>query len=162
MKYHTIIVIAVLLLMMLFAGLNWDLFTTTSMLNLLFTQVEAPLGVLMLMIIVGLSLVFLVVVGTLETGAMLHNRRSAKELDKARKLAENKEVSRYNELRELLDSELATIDSKLNDILTRFDLMDIVAADSQDIAKSAAQEDTIKSTISKRESRHDSRTQNRG
>ena len=116
MKYQTIIISIVLFFVILFAGLNWALFTTPSSLNLLFKELDAPLGIIMLIVIAILSVVYLITVGAIETGALVQNKRSTKELEKARKLAENEEQSRYNELKKYLGEELNKVNSRLNEI----------------------------------------------
>lgn len=116
MRYQALFVGIVLFFIVLFAGLNWELFTTISNLNLLFTTVEAPLGIVMLVVVMGLSLVYLIIVGTIETGSLMRNRRNTKELEKARKLAESEEQSRYNELKKFLDDEISQVNSKLKEI----------------------------------------------
>lgn len=126
MKYQTILVTFILFLMVLFAGLNWELFTTISTLNLLFTDVEAPLGIVMLIVIAAMSLIYLAVVSTIETSALVQSRRNTKELEKARKLAETEELSRYNDLRVLFEQELQKVDVRLNQIQEQLERSDIV------------------------------------
>ena len=70
----------------------------------------------MLVVVLGLSLVYLIIVGAIETSALMQNRRNTKELEKVRRLAESEELSRYNELKKFLDDEIGGVRSKLAEI----------------------------------------------
>jgi uncharacterized integral membrane protein len=106
MRARNVIVIVVLAGLALFAAVNWSVFTGPTRLNLVVAQVEAPLGLTMLGVTAGLSVLYLVFVGWLETTALLEARRHARELQAQRQLAESAETSRYVELRQFLEAEL--------------------------------------------------------
>ena len=84
------------------------------------------MGIVMLIIIAGLSLTYLVVVGAIETGALVQSRRNTKELEKARKLAETEELSRYNDLRGVLERELQKINTRLHELQEQLERSDVI------------------------------------
>jgi uncharacterized integral membrane protein len=102
----------VLILIGVFAALNWPQFNAEMPLWLGFTTVFAPLGVVMLGLL-GIVVVLLLI----EQGAALaESRRYSRELDSQRRLADNAESSRYTELRAYLGEELARSDQRALDI----------------------------------------------
>ncbi|MDP1790614.1 MAG: LapA family protein, partial [Methylibium sp.] len=81
-------------------------------LNLGFAEVNAPLGLIMLVVsgvLVGLFLVYLVFQ---QAGVIMEARRYAKELKSHRELADTAEASRFTELRSFLDGELRKIEAQ--------------------------------------------------
>ena len=118
-KLRTFVFVLVMLALVLFAALNWELFIQPMAMNLIFARVVAPFGLLMLAIIAGLTILYLTMLAKSEAGAILSHRRSTKELDEARKLALSAEESRLRELRELLDERLDRIDDNLAELLAR-------------------------------------------
>jgi uncharacterized integral membrane protein len=106
MPIRTILLLVVLILIAIFAALNWSAFMAPATLSLGFTDVRAPLGLVMLgliALVTGLCLIFTVY---LQTSVLLEARRHARELHANRKLAEQAEASRYTELRAFLETEL--------------------------------------------------------
>lgn len=97
---------AVLLLIGLFALLNWAAFAALTPLSLGFMTVQAPLGFIMLGAVVFLSLLFTVWAISLQAGALAETRRQTRELQVQRELADKAEASRFTELRQFLTSEM--------------------------------------------------------
>ena len=79
------------------------------MLNLVLASVQAPLGLVMLGVLVFLLAMFLTYVVYLQTTVLLDSRSHTKELAANRKLADQAEASRFTELRNFLDVELKSI-----------------------------------------------------
>lgn len=109
MKIRNIAVSFILLLVALFAAANWTTFAQPTKLNLLFGSVEAPLGLVMLAVLAGLTLLYGFFLATLETRMLLESRRQAKALDEARTVAQAAETSRIRELQQSLSRELDEI-----------------------------------------------------
>lgn len=105
MKIRTILLLLVLLAISTFALLNWPVIVAPTPLSLGLVEVQAPLGLLMLGLMVALSAVFLVYVLYLQTTVMFDARAHAKELQSNRNLADQAEASRFTELRTFLDAE---------------------------------------------------------
>ena len=109
MSGRTLFALLVLLLLALFAWLNWGEITRPTPLSLGLTRVEAPLGLLLVIALGVVSLLYLIFTIGLETAALLEVKRYARELLHYKKLAEDAEQSRYTELRRYLEAELARL-----------------------------------------------------
>ena len=142
MKLHTVILVLVLFVVLLFAGINWSLFARQDSINFIFFSIEAPLGVIMLGTVGVLSIIYLLFIGRLEVASMLEARRSGKALEEARELALSKEKSRITELQSALSEQIGAFgkrfdslenkitgiderfggtENKVDDIIKRFD-----------------------------------------
>jgi len=106
MKIGTFFMLLALALIGIFAALNWPAFNQATTLSLGFTAVTAPLGLIMLGVLVAVSAVFLAYLVTLQTSVLLETRRHARELQAHRALADQAEASRFTELRTFIESEL--------------------------------------------------------
>jgi uncharacterized integral membrane protein len=109
MRVRTAVLLLILIAVGLFTALNWTVFSTPTSLSLGFRTVEAPLGMILVGVIVGLSILYLLFLTWLETSALLEARRYARELLAQRQLAENAEASRLAELRRVLECELGAL-----------------------------------------------------
>jgi uncharacterized integral membrane protein len=109
MSGRTLFALLVLLLLALFAWLNWGEITRPTPLSLGLTRVEAPLGLLLVIALGVVSLLYLIFTIGLETAALLEVKRYARELLHYKKLAEDAEQSRYTELRRCLEAELGRL-----------------------------------------------------
>lgn len=106
--------IVVLLLIGLFAALNWNAFLATTPLSLGVTTVQAPLGLIMLGLVAFLCVLFGVWVIALQANALLEARRQTKALQAQRDLADSAEASRFTELRTQMTSRLDTMQRELH------------------------------------------------
>ncbi|WP_353092732.1 LapA family protein [Methylibium sp.] len=112
MNFRALAIAVVVAALGLFALLNWPAFTAPTALNLGFAEVNAPLGLIMLVVsgvLVGLFLVYIVFQ---QAGVIMEARRYAKELKSHRELADTAEASRFTELRAFLDGELRKIEAQ--------------------------------------------------
>jgi hypothetical protein len=96
----------------IFAAINWKAFMAPTTLSLIFASVEAPLGLILLIVVGVLTLLFLLYVVYLQSSVLVENRRNARELQAQREIAEQAEVSRINQLRSFLESELRGLGEK--------------------------------------------------
>lgn len=83
-------------------ALNRAAFTAPTTLSLGFAEVQAPLGLMMLIVTGVVSALFLFYIAFMLAGALMETRRSTKELNVQRDLAERAEASRFRDLRGLL------------------------------------------------------------
>ena len=97
---------AVVVVIGLFALLNWTAFTTPTTLSLLFTDVQAPLGLIMLGLVVFLTLLFTLWAISMQASTLMEARRLNRELQAQRELADKAEASRFVELRSYVGEEL--------------------------------------------------------
>ena len=119
MPLRTLLLGVVMVLLALFAALNWSAFTTPMSLSLLFANVEAPLGLVMLGVIVLLSVLFLVYLVYVQSTVLLDARRSSRELNAQRDLADQAEASRFTELRTLLEDRMQKLESVVREEQSR-------------------------------------------
>jgi len=113
MPLRTVALLIVLAAVALLAALNWSAFLAPTTLSLGFAQVQAPLGLIMLVLIAILTALFLAYLVYLQTTVLLESRRHAKELQAQRELADQAEASRFTELRGYIDSRLGEVENSL-------------------------------------------------
>lgn len=95
-----------------FATLNWAAIAVPIALSLGFTDVSAPLGMVVLVFTAVISGLFIVYIVLLQAGIILDARRLTKEVKAQRELADSAEASRFTELRTLLEGELRRIEAQ--------------------------------------------------
>ena len=106
MKIRSLLFILIVVAISAFAILNWNVFVTPTTLSLGVTDIQAPLGLVMLGVLAFVAVIFLVFVVYLQSTVLLDGRQHAKELQSNRKLADQAEASRFTELRTYLELEL--------------------------------------------------------
>ena len=106
MYLRTLLIMVVLGALILFAALNWTAFVSPFKLSLVFTSVEAPLGLVLLGIVGLLTLLFLIYLVFLQSSSLLESRRQARELQNQREIVEQSEASRFSRLHSFLEVEL--------------------------------------------------------
>jgi hypothetical protein len=114
MPLRTVVLLIVCTVVALFAALNWSAFLAPTTLSLGVAQVQAPLGLIMLVLTAVLAALFLAYVVYLQSTVLLEARRHAKELQAQRELADQAEVSRFTELRAYLDARLSELENSLS------------------------------------------------
>ena len=112
MKLRTLSITFALTLLAVFALMNWGAFMAPTTLTLGFADVQAPLGLIMLIVTGAFSALFLVYLVFQQAGVILEARRYAKELKSHRELADKAEASRFTDLRGFLDGELRRIEAQ--------------------------------------------------
>lgn len=110
MSLRTVFLLVVLAVLAVFTALNWTAFTTPTTLSLVFATVQAPLGLLMLVVTGLLAALFLLYVVYLQSTVILEARKSARELQAQRQLADEAEASRFTELRAFLESRISKLE----------------------------------------------------
>ena len=109
MYLRTLSIVLTLAALTLFTAANWSAFNTPTTLSLIFASVEAPLGLMLLGMLVLLTALFLIYVVYLQSSVLLETRRHARELQSQREIADNAEISRIQELRTFIESQLQNI-----------------------------------------------------
>ena len=82
---------------------NWNALITPSTVSLGVTDIEAPLGVLMLALTALMAVFFVAYVLWMQGTVLMEGRRHAKELQSQRDLADKAEESRFTELRQVME-----------------------------------------------------------
>jgi uncharacterized integral membrane protein len=129
MRGRNVFLLVLIIVMAVFAWRNWAVFSEYETLSLVFTQVTAPFGVVMLVIMGLLVAVYFMYTVGLETAALLEVKKYARELLATRKLADEAESSRFSELKKWLEAELAQLkaqnqaglESRMQAVIERID-----------------------------------------
>jgi uncharacterized integral membrane protein len=128
MRIRTLLLAILVLAVVLFAALNWVTFTTPTALSLGVATVQAPLGLIMLCLLVAATALFLAWVIYLQGSVLLETRRQAKELQAQRDLADKAEASRFTELRQFMSAELTRVTQSSSEtrsnLLSRLDALE--------------------------------------
>jgi hypothetical protein len=106
MKIRTLFLLIVLAAISVFTALNWSAFMAPTTLSLGVAVFQAPLGLVMLGLLVFLLALFLGFVVYLQTSVLLDMRHHTRELQQSRELADQAEASRFTELRGFLEEAL--------------------------------------------------------
>lgn len=106
---------AIVVLLLALAGLvalNWATFNAVTTLSLGVTQVEAPLGLILLGLIGLVSLLFMGYILLLQAAQGVESRRMSKDLHAQRTLADQAEASRFTEMRGFVESEMRRLEAQ--------------------------------------------------
>lgn len=135
MKLHSIVFALVLFAVILFAGVNWGLFSREDTISFVFFSVRAPLGVIMLGIVGVVSLLYMVFIARAEISGLVEVRKKNREIEEARTLAMNSEKSRVTEMQNMvagrmdelggeliaLKERFGSVERRVGDVVRRFD-----------------------------------------
>lgn len=113
MRLRTVLVLLAIALLAAFAALNWSAFVAPTTLSLGYTVFEAPLGLMMLGVIMLITLAFALYMAFWQASMLVESRRLGKELQQQRALADQAEASRFTELRTTLLAEFERLASQL-------------------------------------------------
>ncbi len=113
MRLRTAAVVLVILLLAGFVAVNWPIFVAPTQLSLVVTSFEAPLGLLMLGLVLVIVLAFAVYMAAWQAQILMESRRYARDLERQRALADQAEASRFTELRGLVHTEVEQLSARL-------------------------------------------------
>ena len=121
MNLRTLSLLITVALIALLAAFNWNTLAAPSVVSLGVTDVQAPLGVLMLALTCLLGVFFVAYVLWLQGSVLMEARRHNKEMQSQRDLADKAEASRFTELRGVLESLHA---QNKQDLMARMDQLE--------------------------------------
>ena len=121
MNFRTISIAVIVALIALLAAFNWNALAAPTPVSFGVTEIQAPLGVLMLALTVLLSVFFIAYVLWMQGSVLMEARRHNKEMQAQRDLADKAEASRFTELRGVLE---ALHGRDKQDLLARIDALD--------------------------------------
>lgn len=128
------LILAGFVLLGIFTLANWGVLSAQTTLSFVAFSLEAPLGFLLLGILLGFVALFTTYVLILRTTMLMDARRYARELETQHQLAEKAEASRLNELRGQLDQQFAklleTAEQSRTDLGARFEGMETTLRNS--------------------------------
>ena len=105
MNLRTIILLLIAIVIAALAVLNWNTLITPTTVSLGVTDIEAPLGAIMLGLTILLCVFFLAYVLSMHGSVLMETRRHSKEMTNQRELADKAEMSRFTELRGFLETQ---------------------------------------------------------
>jgi uncharacterized integral membrane protein len=114
MRARTILLILAILAVAGFAMLNWAEFVRPVPLSFGAFITDAPLGLVMLGLLVFFLLAFVLMSAFMRTQSLVETHHHHKALDQQRELADKAEASRFTELRQHIDVRLREIENRLD------------------------------------------------
>lgn len=139
MKLRTLLLVVFILFIAGFVALNFEQILQPTALNFGFTQVQAPMGLVLLGMLALVLVVFLAALVYYQTLHLMEVRRITREAADQRLLADKAEASRFTELRQYLQTELQATATREQDLTNRLHtkLDQVQAALTQVIEQSA-------------------------
>ena len=121
MRTKILLLIIGIVLIAGFGALNVEEFTRTSTLNLGFTSMQLPLGLVMTVLVIAILLIFLLTTLYMHSTNLIETRKYAKQLNAQRELADKAEASRFTELRRYMESQAVLATNQGNDTVAAID-----------------------------------------
>jgi uncharacterized integral membrane protein len=103
------VLLLILVLLLAFALLNWAAFTTPATLSVGVTNVQVPVGLMMLAASGLLTALFVGFILYQQAAALVAARQAARNLERQRALAEQAEASRIADLRSYLETAVSKL-----------------------------------------------------
>lgn len=129
MKIRTLLLVLFILFIAGFVALNFEQILQPTAINFGFTQVQAPMGLVLLGMLALVLVVFLGALVYYQTLHLMEVRRITREAADQRVLADKAEASRFTELRLYLQNELQETAARERELSDRISLkMDQVQA----------------------------------
>ena len=122
MKIRTLLLILFILLVAGFVALNFAQILQPTALSFGFTEVQAPLGLVLLGMLALVLVVFLAALVYQQTTHMMEVRRVTREASEQRTLADKAEASRFTELRTFLQAEMQATAAREIDLAEKLHL----------------------------------------
>jgi uncharacterized integral membrane protein len=125
MSLRSVGLLIVAIIIVVFVAVNWQAMTAPTDINLVLANIHAPLGLILLGLMVLLCVMFIVFLAYLQGTLLMETRRHARELAAQRELADSAEASRITGLRGFLEQEItrlsATVENQSSAMLARVD-----------------------------------------
>lgn len=112
MKLRNLLLLLFVAGLVAFVAANWSAFLATTTLSLGLTTIEAPLGLVMLVLLGALTLAFIAFTAYMQTSAVRESRRNAREMQNQRDLADRAEASRFTELRAFIETQMQQLTTR--------------------------------------------------
>lgn len=115
MPIRTVVLVFLCIVAAVFLILNWPGITAPVPVNLLYTDTEAPLGLILLLVLGVLWIAGIIWALLQQAATLLEIRKAYKEADSSRGLADSAEKSRFEESKKAFHEELAALEQKFAD-----------------------------------------------
>jgi len=119
MKVVAAVTLAALVVLLVFTAANWSVLTAFTTLSFVAFEVQGPLGLIMLGVILVFAALFAVYAMALRAAMLLESHRHNQQLAAQRELAESAESSRLSDLRARIDGEFTQLRGLIADIGNR-------------------------------------------
>jgi len=113
MKIRTMLLLLVLILMAVFLIVNWTALSTVMTVNLVYTEIQAPLGAIVVGGFAALTVVLLIYMVWQQASVTMELRAAYKEARNARDVADHAEKSRFQESNRLMSERLEKLEALL-------------------------------------------------
>lgn len=117
MRVRNVVYVVLLLIVVALLVANRSVIATSTPLNFLVAQVNAPFGILILIVAVLIALVDFIAHALSRYGWLRERRSLSHEIELLRERADQAEASRIRELRETVERESAAIRDQLDRVL---------------------------------------------
>ena len=114
MKPRTVLYIVITVLLLVLVLINWPVIAQSTELNLIFARVQAPLGVLILLIAGSILAIGFITSSLNQLNWTRERRELSTQLEQQRLRADQMEESRIRELRETVERETAALRAQLD------------------------------------------------
>ena len=118
----------VLVCLIVFTAVNWSVLTASTPLSFVVFDVQGPLGVILLAIMLGLVLLVVAYALMLRTSSLMESRRLNRQLQEQQQLAQQAENSRFTVLQKAIEQEFkstrAAMDESTNSIIANLGYLD--------------------------------------
>ncbi|MEA2030757.1 MAG: hypothetical protein U9N55_04075 [candidate division Zixibacteria bacterium] len=118
MKILISVIVVVLILTGVFVAVNWNVLTTQTLLSFVFFNVQAPMGIILLGIALGLVVLTVIYAMLLRTSGLIESRQLNRQLQEQRELAEKAETSRFTDLHKLIEQEFTLVHKTIKETNT--------------------------------------------
>lgn len=98
------------------AALNWPAMMAVSAINLVVTEVQLPLGLLMLALAAVPTALFFVAYLHQQISTLMETRRLLREVQRAHELADKAEASRIDGLRQVMTEQFRSVNERLDSL----------------------------------------------
>ena len=115
MNIRSVVLVVLCLLSAIFLIINWGTITAPVTVNFLFTQQEAPLGLILLLVLGLLWIVGMVWALMQQASVLLELRKANKNANVRKSLAEKAELSRVSQTKTALEEAMTHLEGKLGE-----------------------------------------------
>lgn len=128
MRLRHVGVLLLLLLLAVFSVANWGTIVTQTSLNLLVGQVQAPLGLLMLITVGFLTVLYALLLVVVERRLLREGARLNREIEEERKRGREAQTAELRQLSQTLTHDLAEVRSVLGRLVSQMAELRVLVA----------------------------------
>lgn len=119
MKIRHVILLIGTLLLLVFAGANWQQFTAPVALDLIVAEYYAPFGLIMLCVLAAFAALFLLSISSAQTSALKKKLQATREIEMAQRTLIDAEGNRLSKFEGIVKQKLEVLETKLDSLTDR-------------------------------------------